>query len=29
MTATNREWFEAFIGAAVLVGGLWFLMWVL
>jgi len=28
MTATQKEWFEAFIGAAVLVGGLWFLMWV-
>jgi|DEB0MinimDraft_3_1074331.scaffolds.fasta_scaffold232907_2 hypothetical protein len=29
MTATNQEWFEAFIGAALIVGGLWFLMWVL
>jgi hypothetical protein len=28
MTATQKEWFDAFIGAAVLVGGLWFLMWV-
>jgi hypothetical protein len=28
MTATNREWFEAFIGAALIVGGLWFLLWI-
>jgi len=28
MTATQKEWLDAFIGAAVLVGGLWFLMWI-
>jgi hypothetical protein len=28
MTATNQAWFEAFIGAALIVGGLWFLLWI-